>query len=938
MADIIQMNRHHPTAADSTTPEKGPANVSVRAGRKAQSSGFASSNLMDDFRRLGVQPQECRLTVIRRAAARQAKAFADKQLTAPTDRADKELTQVATSAYRLMDPRMRVNSHQRAFVGRILPNALTWASRTQFAVGDENGQLSSPIDMGVDAGVNDDDAPYIDLSTTTPPLATGIELGSSLTQSLDSDDLVNRSHFKRFWLWLQTRVRRPAIALSAVAVLLLFSFGLKSVASWFVDNPTLPTAVVAAVDQAPSVLTNAETTVGPQDKSNDLTLETIESEVIDLEPPEVTVIESLEANPVESPVTVDLEPPVMEPEPPIAVTKPPMLVDAEILKPDLPTIVEAIDDAPAAEDSTADEQAIEKQEVDDQAMEQAAAISDSPTQQIPFLDDPFDSPEVDVTEMDATESVATPNVSPSDTQLDTPSDMLDESAKAPLQTPPVVVSIPSKETVASLRTRLIDLVPQLKGQISIDDVPAITQQLTEIRKALKPGDDEYWTAGLLLGEVAWLTRRRDQVVEPLQPLVDQYDANLGELLAVTYQSQLSFDETVDVHESRFRAGIRLIDELILNEKVSLARDVAKSVAVSTEFLQNENATETLKQFDDVIAQLQRQQATINKLADFSADDVSDDDDADDSVTPIEAGIMGRYQCLILRDWKAGLPWLAKGSDARLATLATGELELDEIKSEQASQTPDSTTVQQWQKDAEQVAERWIAASKRVEGRLAESMQLHAVEILRVAQANSTGLSKLELERSIEAVESELPFYCFPESVTQVAKPTTKLEGNVEPTEKSSGFNGRLRVNGNDIGVQVKYEPPMAITDRVFDQIKKRLQLKSGRLKLHLVGEIELPESTEVLISCQKDVDDLTQIVTVGDQVIRFDDGQSTMHITLAAGKHSIQWELTGEHFPSVFLDVRRASNKQPIRILPAYKASQGDLATILTIQMIPSSK
>ena len=63
-----------------------------------------------------------------------------------------------------------------------------------------------------------------------------------------------------------------------------------------------------------------------------------------------------------------------------------------------------------------------------------------------------------------------------------------------------------------------------------------------------------------------------------------------------------------------------------------------------------------------------------------------------------------------------------------------------------------------------------------------------------------------------------------------------------------------------------------------------------------------------------------------------------MHITLAAGKHSIQWELTGEHFTSVFLDVRRASNKQPIRILPAYKASQGDLATILTIQMIPSSK
>ena len=68
-----------------------------------RSTTAAGLNL-EDFRRLGVRPHEYRLTVIRRAAIRSARSLAEQQLTAPTQQTGLQLSRVATSTYRLLDP------------------------------------------------------------------------------------------------------------------------------------------------------------------------------------------------------------------------------------------------------------------------------------------------------------------------------------------------------------------------------------------------------------------------------------------------------------------------------------------------------------------------------------------------------------------------------------------------------------------------------------------------------------------------------------------------------------------------------------------------------------------------------------------------------------------------------------------------------------------
>jgi hypothetical protein len=87
---------------------------------------------VEEFRRLGVRPNELRLGVIRKAATRMARSLAEQHLRSPSSQTAVQLSRVATSAYRLLDPRQRSDPHQRAHVGRILPNTLSVAGQTNF--------------------------------------------------------------------------------------------------------------------------------------------------------------------------------------------------------------------------------------------------------------------------------------------------------------------------------------------------------------------------------------------------------------------------------------------------------------------------------------------------------------------------------------------------------------------------------------------------------------------------------------------------------------------------------------------------------------------------------------------------------------------------------------------------------------------------------------
>jgi hypothetical protein len=124
---------------------------------------------VEDFRRLGVRPNEVRLSVIRGAASRNACPLANELLATRIDEPVGEdrwlqLSRVATSTYRLMDPRLRTNVHQRAYIGRILPLALSAATTTRFH--SSHTRVTKYSDQQVSADTEDSD-----FGVSPPPIS-----------------------------------------------------------------------------------------------------------------------------------------------------------------------------------------------------------------------------------------------------------------------------------------------------------------------------------------------------------------------------------------------------------------------------------------------------------------------------------------------------------------------------------------------------------------------------------------------------------------------------------------------------------------------------------------------------------------------------------------------------------------------------------------------
>jgi len=104
----------------------------------------------------------------------------------------------------------------------------------------------------------------------------------------------------------------------------------------------------------------------------------------------------------------------------------------------------------------------------------------------------------------------------------------------------------------------------------------------------------------------------------------------------------------------------------------------------------------------------------------------------------DAGIAGRYYCLMRRQWDTGLPWLAEVSDTRISRIAKQEMETDDVGPRIS------------------IAYRWIELAKRNEGRIASSMKLHGIDLLRESLAESTAIKRLEVEREIDQLLESLP--------------------------------------------------------------------------------------------------------------------------------------------------------------------------------------
>ena len=109
-----------------------------------------------DFHRLGLRRQEYRLEVIRRAATGRATALIQKQRQTPSLRDQEQLSRLATSTYRLLDPRQRDQVSQRVHIGRVLRPEQLDEQMPRFAPQREVAETSNSLtsERAVAAGWN----------------------------------------------------------------------------------------------------------------------------------------------------------------------------------------------------------------------------------------------------------------------------------------------------------------------------------------------------------------------------------------------------------------------------------------------------------------------------------------------------------------------------------------------------------------------------------------------------------------------------------------------------------------------------------------------------------------------------------------------------------------------------------------------------------------
>ena len=679
---------------------------------------------VEDFERLGVRPDEIRLTVIRRAAARTSRALAESQLNAPSDTAALQLSRVTTSAYRLLDPRNRNDDHQRIHVGRILPMVLMWAGETKFQnqhssarkIKQFEGEATeSPTLEGIDAslpfqsgGLSEADLVEIMELDSTPLLAGQ----PAWAHSLSDVDILGRTEFFKRWNRLKLKLLDNWYLTGLAVVLLIlflastiFSSGDQSHVNREPDSVSRPESRVlgSRIDLSASSgelsrfdpSTDESVADGPR-------LEVIEES-------RTSESEKTESDEQQSNAIVVMEPipdTIFELENPVA------NLDSNSLQPDGGSGV-------------------------------ISGSEQNPSHPSGFLPDPFQS--VDQRKLSQTfdadeagdeagefvQSEAPKSELKQESSGGTPRTASDPELNAG-QVTDATLSIPvDSETVLNARKYLRSLDSSLQPRTDGDNPANRLATLHRLREPLNLASAEYWAVSVLLMECSWKTRGTFEVGRVLRDLQSQFVFQPGPLLVETYLSANVRSALPEVQQELLSNGLVLLDQLVVAAHFDLAAQILRSLEPLGRVLQDEKSAEYFLEYERAILQAGRQSERFEKLSvNLPA-----------TWSRSNRGLLGRHVCLVLRRWNDGLPWLCSASDQRIASTAKTELALP-VK-------PDCDQLVT-------LARRWDLNAGRASGLQGDAMKLHAVTLLKNAMETATDQQRIELGLELQEMRESLP--------------------------------------------------------------------------------------------------------------------------------------------------------------------------------------
>jgi len=163
--------------------------------------------------------------------------------------------------------------------------------------------------------------------------------------------------------------------------------------------------------------------------------------------------------------------------------------------------------------------------------------------------------------------------------------------------------------------------------------------------------------------------------------------------------------------------------------VSTAIDLAKAAAIAC---RRGRDGKRQKQAVELIDELRDQQQILAQIKPFVEKLNANPRDAE------AAAKVGRFKCLRLGEWEAGLPLLQRGDDQQLASLAKLEA--------QANKTP---------AELEQLGSSWKAVAASLESPEKEAALERALSHLTAARDSLQGLARVKATKAIEDIQQEL---------------------------------------------------------------------------------------------------------------------------------------------------------------------------------------
>ncbi|MDB4749788.1 hypothetical protein OAF83_02665 [Rubripirellula sp.] len=675
---------------------------------------------VEDFERLGVRPDEIRLTVIRRAAAQTSRTLAENQLTEPSDTTALQLSRVTTSAYRLLDPRNRGDSHQRIHVGRILPTVLMWAGQTKFQSQHAGGRKAQTPRVAMSGATvsseTDASMPFQGGGLSEADLIELMELDSTpmlagqptWAQSLSDGDILGRTPFLRRWnRWKRILLARWYAVGLAVVLLVLFvgALAFSSGDQSIVVNEVDP---VASLD--PDLLSSGKNQPAVPDNlgnSNNTVDKAVEREQV-LEPINETdlgLTDSSELDVHGSGSIIALDP-----------------IPDLIFEIENPVVDLAIsNNSSEMSDDTASTALLDKDKSG-------------------FLPDPFASPsstampETVNSEVDS-DSGSKPVASTSGSEQGekvNQSEVDENSGKVPERVSEITKqTVPGGDAVADARKYILSLDSVALVSGVPDDLARRLEALEKVKEPLRLGTPKYWAVSVLMIESAWQTKGTSDISRILIDLQHHYDFATAALLVETFLAVNVRSALPETQRHLLANGLVLLDRLVIAAEFELAKQILGSVEPLGRALQDTAAAEYLSAYERVISQARRQSERFGSLMSNSPDTWSQ----------ANRGLLGRYYCLVLRRWGVGLPLLSSASESRIAAAAKSELALPKDPSFE---------------DLVALARLWNLNAQRVSGLNRDAMRLHAVSLIQKAMRTASESQRLEFGTELREISETLP--------------------------------------------------------------------------------------------------------------------------------------------------------------------------------------